>query len=82
MCFEVYSANSQGKQFILFPGNLSVEILGKRDSLYSQRRHISTCESDTQLAVNICDVIDFALLPALRILAGKRFVVRCHVTSK
>lgn len=31
MCFEVYYANSQGKQFILFPGNLSVEILGKRD---------------------------------------------------
>ena len=53
MCFEVYYANSQGKQFILFPGNLSVEILGKRDSLYSQRRNISTCESNTQLAVNI-----------------------------
>lgn len=72
MCFEVYYANSQGKQFILFPGN------------------ISTCESNTQLAVNIfgnracipCNVIDFALLPALRILAGKRFIVRCHVTSK
>ena len=90
MCFEVYYASSQGKQFILFPGNLSVEILGNRDSLYSQRRNISTCESNTQLAVNIfgnraripCDVIDFALLPALRILAGKRFIVRCYVTSK
>ena len=90
MCFEVYYASSQGKQFILFPGNLSVEILGNRDSLYSQRRNISTCESNTQLAVNIfgnracipCDVIDFELLPALRILAGKRFIVRCHVTSK
>ena len=53
MCFEEYYANSQGKQFILFPGNLSVEILGNRDSLYSQRRNISTCESKTQLAVNI-----------------------------
>ena len=53
MCFEVYYVNSQGKKFILFPGNLSVEILGKRDSLYSQRRNISTCESNTQLAVNI-----------------------------
>lgn len=36
-----------------FSGNLSVEILGKRDSLYSQRRNISTCESNTLLAVNI-----------------------------
>ena len=80
MCFEVYYANSQGKQFILFPGNLSVEILGNRDSLYSQRRNISTCES--KRARIPCVVIDFALLPALRILAGKRFIIRCHVTSK
>lgn len=29
-----------------------------------------------------CDVIDFALLPDLRILAGERFFVRCRVTSK
>ena len=28
------------------------------------------------------DVIDFALLPAQRLLAGNSFVVRCHVTSK
>ena len=28
------------------------------------------------------DVIDFALLPAQRLLAGNRFLVRCHVTSK
>ena len=28
------------------------------------------------------DVIDFALLPAERILAGSSFIVRCHVTTK
>ena len=28
------------------------------------------------------DVIDFALLPAQRLLAGNMFIVRCHVTSK
>ena len=28
------------------------------------------------------DVIDFALLPAQRLLAGNSFIVRCHVTSK
>ena len=28
------------------------------------------------------DVIDFELLPAQRLLAGKSFIVRCHVTSK
>ena len=28
------------------------------------------------------DVIDFALLPAQRLLAGNSFIVRCHVTLK
>ena len=28
------------------------------------------------------DVIDFAMLPAQRLLAGNSFIVRCHVTSK
>ena len=28
------------------------------------------------------DVIDFALLPAQRLLAGNSFIFRCHVTSK
>ena len=28
------------------------------------------------------DVIDFALLPAQRLLAGNSFIVRCHVTAK
>ena len=28
------------------------------------------------------DVIDFALFPAQRLLAGNRFIVRCHMTSK
>ena len=28
------------------------------------------------------DVIDFAMLPAQRFLAGNSFIVRCHVTSK
>ena len=28
------------------------------------------------------DVIDFALLPAQRLLAGNSFIVRCHGTSK
>ena len=27
-------------------------------------------------------VVDFALLPAQRLLAGYSFIVRCHVTSK
>ena len=28
------------------------------------------------------DVIDFAMLPAKRFLAGNSFILRCHVTSK
>ena len=28
------------------------------------------------------DVIDFAMLPAQRFLAGNSFIVRCHVASK
>ena len=28
------------------------------------------------------EVIDFAMLPAQRLLAGNSFIVRCHVTSK
>ena len=28
------------------------------------------------------DVIDYALLPGQRLLAGNSFIVRCHVTSK
>ena len=28
------------------------------------------------------NVIDFALLPAQRLLAGNSFIIRCHVTSK
>ena len=33
-------------------------------------------------ALLLSDVIDFALLPARRLLAGNSFIVRCHVTSK
>ena len=33
-------------------------------------------------ALSPCDVIDFALLSAQRLLAGNSFIVRCHVTSK
>ena len=33
-------------------------------------------------ALSPSDVIDFALLPAPRILAGNSFIVRCHVISK
>ena len=60
------------------------------DLSYSQRRHQKTqCENGGRRstfagnsALLLSDVIDFAMLPAQRFLAGKRFIVRCHVTSK
>ena len=60
------------------------------DLLYSTKRKTcngnnnggrrSTFESDSVLLSS--DVIDFALLPAKRLLARNSFIVRCHVTSK
>ena len=59
------------------------------DLLYSTKRktcngnngcRLSTFAGNSALLPS--DVIDFALLPAQRLLAGNRFIVRCHVTSK
>ena len=59
-----------------FPRNQSLS-----DLLYSQsRRSRSTFAGNSALLPS--DVIDFAMLPAQRFLAGNSFIVRCHVTSK
>ena len=60
------------------------------DLLYSTKR--KTCNGNSKagrrstFAGNSAplsyDVIDFALLPAQRLLPGNSFIVRCHVTSK
>ena len=60
------------------------------DLLYSTKR--KTCNGNNNggrrptfagnSALLTSDVIDFALLPAQRLLAGNSFTVRCHVTSK
>ena len=42
------------------------------------RRSTFACNS----ALLPSDVIDFAMLPAERYLAGNSFIVRCHMTSK
>ena len=68
-----------------FPRNLS-----SSDLLYSTKN--KTCNGNSNggrqstfagnSALLPSDVIDFALLPAQRLLAGNSFIVRCHVTSK
>ena len=66
----------------------NIEIRG--DLLYSQRRHQKTqCENGGRRSTFVgnsellpSDIIDFAMLPAQRFLAGNSFIVRCHVTSK
>ena len=60
------------------------------DLLYSTKR--KTCNANSNetrrstftgnIALLPSDVIYFALLPAQRILTGKSFIVRCHVTLK
>ena len=60
------------------------------DLLYSAKRKMCNGNSNGgrrstfagSSALLPSDVIDFALLPAERILAGNSFIVRCHVTSK
>ena len=68
-----------------FPRDLSLS-----DLLYSTK--IKTCNGNSNggrrstfagnSALLPSDVMDFALLPAKRLLAGNSFIVRCHVTSK
>ena len=79
----------RGKQINCFPRDQSLS-----DLLYSTNR--KTCNGHSNggrrstfagnSALLPSDVIDFALLPAQRLLAGKSagnsFIVRCHVTSK
>ena len=77
---------SRGKQNELFPPRDQ----SLSDLLYSTKR--KTCKSNSNggrrstfegnSALLPSDVIDFALLPAQRLLAGSSFIVRCHVTSK
>ena len=56
------------------------------DLLYSTKR--KTCNGNNNssrrstFALLPSDIIDFALLPTQRLLAGNSFIVRCHVTSK
>ena len=60
------------------------------DLLYSTKRktfnrNSNGCRRSTFAGNSVSfpsDVIDFALLPAQRLLAGNSFIVRCHVTSK
>ena len=55
------------------------------DLLYStkiKRTMATTTAVVSQHPLIPSDVIDFALLPAQRLLVGNSFIVRCHVTSK
>ena len=75
----------EGNKMNCFPRDQSLS-----DLLYSTKR--KTCNGNSNggrrskfagnSALLPSDVIDFALLPAQRLLAGKSFIVRCHVTSK
>ena len=75
-----------GNKINCFPRDQSLS-----DLLYSQRRRATftfTCNGGRRStfvgnsALLPSDVIDFAMLPAQRFLAGNSFIVRCHVTSK
>ena len=75
----------KGNKMNCFPRDQSLS-----DLLYSTKR--KTCNGNSNgscrstfasnSALLPSDVVDFALLPAQRLLAGKNFIVRCHVTSK
>ena len=75
----------EGNKINCFPRDQSLS-----DLFYSQRIHQKTqCENGDRRstfagnsALLPSDVIDFAMLPAQRLLAGNSFIVRCHVTSK
>ena len=60
------------------------------DLLYSTKRKTCNGHSNGGLRLTFAgnsallpsDVMDFALLPAQRLLAGNSFIIRCHMTSK
>ena len=74
-----------GNKINCFPRDQSLN-----DLLYSKKRKTSNGNSNGShrptfagnSALLPSDVIDFAMLPAQRLLAGNSFIGRCHVTSK
>ena len=79
--YQTLNDYTRGKQLILFPENLCFQ---RRSWKFTKPScnggRWSTFAGNSALLHS--DFIDFAMLPAQRILAGNTFMVGCHVTSK
>ena len=73
---------SEGNKINWFPDGPGLRVICYIAQQRLRRTAVVGQHSREQSTVLPSDVMDFALLPAQRLLAGNSFSVRCHVTSK